>query len=515
MQTALVDGKLAVASLIAREDWLELTKRQKAAPKDAPVITTTVDSSVAMHCKTSKDGFQFFSLYPKHHLPAEYRFLENESPEHQITKAWILGIARALGYKAECEVPIQISPVKKQIADTVIWFPEAQRRKPLVMEVQLSKQDAADYLRRTSDYQAAGYDCVWLDSRIKPSQCTHQLDPVAESELEEYDSIYSLHEAYSLSRSLLESMRWDGVEMTDGALRFPFRCEQKSFSFAVWYDHGWRDLALWIEDMLRISASLEPRPDLKYLRLCAAKRCPRCNSPRRVWLSEEMKEEIEYDDFLYCRPATGLNEVEKEAIFDFMTNLPNAARSNIQKSLLIQDSARYLRCVNCNLPLKSRELGDVIHGISRIKAVIPLTGSDDPGTLEAGWTAQRAWMSTRPSYYPRDDEDFKCQAVSISMMEEAARQIDDISKSDSSPSVLNLFLRKRVGWTPVGDDENQLDTWLKPLSPEIVDSAIKKAKKADRKFGFGTNARVVYWHREGEQSERYKMEILHDDSGCC
>lgn len=84
MQTALVDGKKVVASLIPHDEWMALSERQKSATKDNPVITTVFGKDTALYCKKSKIGLQFFALYPKHQLPPDYRYLQNESPEHAV-----------------------------------------------------------------------------------------------------------------------------------------------------------------------------------------------------------------------------------------------------------------------------------------------------------------------------------------------------------------------------------------------------------------------------------------------
>lgn len=510
MQEALVDGERVAASLMARPAWLDLQRRQKNAPKEEPVITTTFDRTIPMYCKTSKDGFQFFSLYPGQSLPPEYRFLENESPEHAITKTWIVSIARSLGYRAEFEVPIEVSESKRRIADTVIWFDESNLRNPLVVEVQLSKQDASDFSQRTTDYHEAGYDCVWLDSRIEPSQCTHPLDPVSESELEDYSDRYSIKGAYQRSVAILESTRWDGVEETDGALRFPFRCDLESFSLAVWYDHGWRDLALWVKDMLRKSASLQRRPSLTYLLLCAATQCHRCGSTRRIWLSRQMREELERSESKFCALAMSLGQSEESAITDFMAHLDAKTRGGIYRSLLISDSHGKLCCPKCRSWLYSKDLLGDFCNINRVKAAIPMPDNTDGDKTELGWTAHRPWMDNRPNFMRKDDG-FKRKEASISMMEDA---LEDIRTAGSSRSAINLFLRRRIGWTPIGDEENQLDVWLEPIDRETARKAVEMAKrKMKAPTRISRYDRIFFWHRYGD---RYKLETLStEESDCC
>ena len=213
-----------------------------------------------------------------------------------------------------------VSPNEKRIADTVIWFDKAEDRRPLVIEVQLSRQDNVDFAKRSEDYLTAGFDFMWLDFHLEPSECTNPLDPVSKSKLEDNNQ-YSIKGVYQLSRQKLKSFRWDGIKPIDNALRFPYRYDLKSYTFTVWYDHDWRDLALWTKDALHTSSAYRSRPVLRYLYLCAAQRCSHCRSSQRIWLSEKMCNDLDYNAWYELIQSTALMDSEKRTISDFMNQL--------------------------------------------------------------------------------------------------------------------------------------------------------------------------------------------------
>lgn len=205
-----------------------------------------------------------------------------------------------------------------------------------------------------------------------------------------------------------------------------------------------------------------------------------------------------------------LGQSEESAITDFMAHLDAKTRGGIYRSLLVSDSHGNLCCPKCRSWLYSKDLLGDFRDINRVKAAIPMLDNTDGGKTELGWTAHRPWMDNRPNFMWKDDG-FKRKEASISMMEDA---LEDIRTAGSSRSAINLFLRRRIGWTPIGDEDNQLDVWLEPIDRETACKAVEKAKrKIKAETRISRYDRVFSWHRHGD---RYKLETLStEESDCC
>ncbi|WP_288270838.1 hypothetical protein [uncultured Bifidobacterium sp.] len=491
MQTATVGGSKVVASLLSSDAWETLTREQQQAHANhGTVITDPFGRGIPMYCKRmSTTGLQFFSLYSTHDVPPElaHEFQMNESPEHAITKAFIKSLADTFGNEtsidggptpiwygchADCEVPITLSDGRRRIADSVIYFPDDMHRKPLVIEVQLSNQQQADFRERSRDYRLAGYDCLWLDGNLSPAQCTDPVDPVAE--LDEDDQ-YSLHALTPFSHDLLEDSRWDGVMPTDGVLRFPFRIDMQSHTFAVWYDHAWRDLDIWLHDIISRMMKRSDRPHYTYLRLYSTRRCDECDEPQRIWLNEAMCAEIEEQTAGDCMFKNRLSAEEKSTIAGFY----HGASQRKYETLVFTEDGR-LRCGSCGRTLGRKTLWvTVIRGHPKVSIPVPLPGN----RKQHGWSADRPWEDHSPTVETIDGNP-RFVGTNIVTMGHA---LDDSLQHPALGMIpLNLFIRRRLGWRPNPHvpvkDSIDFDNWMKPVDVERAEYVFEQIESREEEL---------------------------------
>lgn len=468
MQTAIIDGEKVVASLIPQQQWDELRMRQKSVTRDDPIARDPFGFGQPMSCKThGRTGLHFFSFYPHVTLPAGFDadWLGNESPEHAITKAFIVSMAETFGYQAECEKPVPLADGRHRIADTVVTFPDSAGRRPLAIEIQITKQDDLDFEQRTRDYHDTGYDCAWLDFNLMPHSCTNPLDPAME--LERHTE-YSLRDGtYECSEDMLKSFRWDGVEPIRGALRFPFRIDMDTRTFAVWFDHDWKDLDVWLYDFLERPDSFHPRPRLSYVRLFSARRCEECDSARRFWANDAMIGEIRRARPGDCVLNETMTDRERHAIEEFAAAMAGRMETFNDGALLARGDDGHLHCPRCGRTLGTAEMKA---SLQYTKAAIPL---EEPGrdASEEGWTYSNAWADD--GFTAAKEERFVRTATSLQVMEDT---LGDIREWRRSHSPLNIFHRKRMGWHPSENNPNDLDAWMEPLDELAAEKAYRAAR---------------------------------------
>lgn len=512
MQTATVGGSKVVASLLSRDAWETLTREQQQAHANhGTVITDPFGRGIPMYCKRmSTTGLQFFSLYSTHDAPPElaHEFQMNESPEHAITKAFIKSLADTFGNEtsidggptpiwhgchADCEVPITLSDGRHRIADSVIYFPNDMHRKPLVIEVQLSNQQQADFRERSRDYRLAGYDCLWLDGNLFPARCTDPVDPV--TELDEDDE-YPLLVFTSLSHEWLEDSRWDGVMPTDGVLRFPFNVDIQSHTFAVWYDHAWRDLDLWLRDIVSGTMKRSDRPRYTFLRLYSTRRCDECGKSQRIWLNEAMCAEINKQTAGDCMLKNRLSPEEQSIIAGFY----DRASQRRNKSLVFTEDGR-LRCSNCGRTLGRKTLWlTVAKGHPKVSIPVPLSSNG-----KHGWSAHRPWEDHSLSIENTDGKP-RFIGTDIATMRHT---LDDPLQHPSLDMVpVNLFIRRRLGWKPNPHapvkDSIDFDDWMKPANIERADAVFNRIMM--REVELGHDSSIAYSWYDCEDG-RYRIDI--------
>lgn len=143
---AHLNGSRTEAHQLSADEWAIL----KSVYKQRTLTMTCGQLGVP---KTSKLGFQYFAHKPgadcTHHAGGP------ESAEHLALKAAVEAAVEGCGWTATLEYA---GPQRSWIAD-VLAEKEGRR---VAIEIQLSPQQPAEFVRRQERYKASGLECIWL-----------------------------------------------------------------------------------------------------------------------------------------------------------------------------------------------------------------------------------------------------------------------------------------------------------------------------------------------------------------
>ena len=146
--SALLDGEPVISVLMLDEQWT-LARGVKASEEQRLRIAHTNAPAFA---RTSAQGLRHFA-HRKGYAPDS---TWAESAEHLSLKAEVVRILAAAGAQVDTEVPS--GPGREWIADVLAEY--GGRR--IAFEVQWSKQNPEEYVRRQARYAADGIKCVWF-----------------------------------------------------------------------------------------------------------------------------------------------------------------------------------------------------------------------------------------------------------------------------------------------------------------------------------------------------------------
>lgn len=144
------NGQRTMAHQLSADEWVTL----KSVYKHGTLTMTCGQPAIP---RTSNHGFQHFAH--KAGVDCTLHAGGPESPEHLALKAAAEAAAKACGWAATIEYP---GPDREWIADVLA---EKDGRR-VAIEIQLSPQQPAEFVRRQERYAASGIECIWL---IAPS----------------------------------------------------------------------------------------------------------------------------------------------------------------------------------------------------------------------------------------------------------------------------------------------------------------------------------------------------------
>ena len=147
---ALVDGDRTVSLDLPAEAWDDLSKRRKSGK----ATVTLVGCEQPGFLRRSKHGLQHFV----HATAGDCISHEQETPDHRAAKSVAYRAVIDAGWEAEVEVPDAPGPNSGWIADVLAT------REPVrvAVEIQWSRQDHDEFIRRQERYTGSGVRAVWF-----------------------------------------------------------------------------------------------------------------------------------------------------------------------------------------------------------------------------------------------------------------------------------------------------------------------------------------------------------------
>lgn len=138
------------APFLSDEEWAALRRRWKAGEQ------LTMACGQPGKPRISPRGLKHFY----HHADAGCTLHPGgESPDHLEMKGLVAAAAREAGWDSVIEYP---APDRSWIADVMV----SRDGKRCALEIQFSRQDADEFLRRQERYAAEGIECLWLAAEV-------------------------------------------------------------------------------------------------------------------------------------------------------------------------------------------------------------------------------------------------------------------------------------------------------------------------------------------------------------